>query len=210
MFETTYGPIEAALMTAHGISTKLQGAFRGRLAALQKRGLLGRENMPGKGRALRYGPDQLHRLVFACEMLEFGVAPALVLAIVERLWESRLGKIFDAAERAAMGEPGGDDVILHLAGVHLLGDTLGDAVPNVGACRLAKLRDQMAMWMQLAPDDAVPPRAMVVNLTMRLRAFHSVFARAYMADLTAERARIDAKIEAAAEKIKVGRGTKRK
>jgi hypothetical protein len=48
-------------------AARSQGAFRGRLTALQKGGLLGAENQPGRGHALRYGPDQLHRFVFACE-----------------------------------------------------------------------------------------------------------------------------------------------
>lgn len=186
MFETSYGPIEAALMMAHRIPAKAQGAFRGRLVALQKQGLLGPENQPGKGRALRYGPDALHRLIFACELLEFGAAPSLILAIVAKLWKSRLEKIFRDAENAAEREPGPDDVILHFAGAHLLADVLGDAIPNVGACRLAKLSDQVALCMQMTPNDPLPSRVMAVNLSMCLRGFHRAFTGTYMDELRAE------------------------
>ena len=95
MFETSYGHVEAALVRAYGVPSKALGAFRGRLGNLQKQGLLGAKNMPGRGAALRYGPDQFHRLIFACELFEAGIGPATVLGLVEALWESRIAAIFD-------------------------------------------------------------------------------------------------------------------
>jgi hypothetical protein len=191
MFECGYGAVEAALVQAYRIPAKAQGAFRGRLGALQKQGLFGVKSMPGKGVALRYGPDQFHRLVFACELLEFGISPAMVLRLVESLWERRLRKIFKDAEHAVMKheDAGPDDVILHMGGVHLMVDGWSDAVPNVNSCPLSKLPDHMAMWMSMRPDDpsGLPPRALVTNLSMRLRAFHAALSASYMDELRAER-----------------------
>jgi hypothetical protein len=191
MFECGFGAVEAALVQTYRIPAKAEGAFRGRLGALQKQKLFGAKNMPGKGVALRYRPDQFHRLVFACEMLEFGVAPSVVLSLVKSLWERRLRKIFSDAEDAVVRheDAGPDDVILHIGGVHLMGDGWSDAVPNINACPLGKLPDQMAMWMSMRPDDpsGLPPRALVTNLSMRLRAFHTALGASYMDELRAER-----------------------
>ena len=61
--------------------------------------------MPGKGVALRYGPDQFHRLVLACELFEFGISPSVILALVEAGWERRLRKIFKDAENVTDESP---------------------------------------------------------------------------------------------------------
>jgi hypothetical protein len=191
MFECGFGAVEAALVQAYRIPKAAQGAFRGRLGALQKQGLFGVRNMPGKGVALRYGPDQFHRLILACELLEFGISPAVVLSLVKSLWERRLQKIFRDAEDAVMrrADAGPDDVILHMGGVHLMVDAWSNAVPNVNSCPLSKLPDHMAMWMSMRPDDpsGLPPRALVTNLSMRLRSFHAALGPAYMEELRAER-----------------------
>jgi hypothetical protein len=188
-FDVGYGAVEAALVEAYRIPRKAMGAFRGRLGALQKGGLFGARHMPGRGHALRYRPDQLHRLVFALELLEFGVSPAVVLSLVKARWERQLRKIFSDAESAAMRDPGPGDVIMHLGGVHLMGDAFADAAPNVNSCPLSKLPDQMAVWMKMTPADpiALPPRAILTNLSMRLRAFHAALAASYMDELRVER-----------------------
>jgi hypothetical protein len=183
MFECGYGAVEAALVQTYRIPAKAVGAFRSRLGALQKAGLFGVKNQPGKGVALRYGPDQFHRLVFVCELFEFGIAPAVVLSLVESLWERRLRKIFRDAEDVVANEHAkpGDDIILYVGGVHLMLDGWSDAVPNVNSCPLSKLPDHMAMWMSMRPDDpsGLPPRALVTNLSMRLRAFHAALVAAH-------------------------------
>jgi hypothetical protein len=194
MFETPrFATVEAALVQAYRIPAKAVGAFRSRLGALQKAGLFGAENRPGKGVALRYGPDQFHRLVFACELLEFGISPSVVLSLVKSLWEPRLRDIFMDAEDAVMkcqDAAGADDVVLHLGGAHLMVDGFSDAVPNVNSCPLSKLPDNMLMWMSVRPDDpsGLPPRALVTNLSMRLRAFHTALGISYMDELRVERA----------------------
>jgi hypothetical protein len=84
---------------------------------------------------------------------------------------------------------GPDDVILHMGGVHLMGDGWSDAVPNVNSCTLSELSNNMLLWMSIKPDDPsrLPPRAIVTNLSMRLRAFHIALGPAYMDELRAER-----------------------
>lgn len=176
MFETSYGHVEAALVQVYGIPDKAVGAFRGRIGNLQKLGLFGAKNMPGRGAALRYGPDQLHRLIFACELFEFGVGPATVLALVKALWESSLNQIFKKAEQAAQRDPGLDDIVMHMGGVRLMTNAWSRAVPNVNSCPLRKLPYYMEDWMRMGGRDRLPARALVLNLSSRLRQFHTALA----------------------------------
>jgi hypothetical protein len=192
MFGCGYGAVEAALVQTYRIPAKAVGAFRSRLGALQKAGLFGSKHRPGKGTALRYTADQFWRLLFVCELFEFGIAPGIVLRLVKTLWDRRLQKIFRDAEDAVMkcqDAAGPDDIILHMGGVHLMGDGWSDAVPNVNSCTLSELSNNMLMWMAMPPDDpsGLPPRAVVTNLSMRLRAFHIALGPAYMDELRAER-----------------------
>jgi hypothetical protein len=186
-----YGAVEAALAQCYRIPNKALGAFRARLGALQKQGLFGTKNMPGKGVKLGYQPDMLHRLILACELFEFGISPSVVLSLVQSLWERRLRKIFKDAEDAAMRDPGPNDVVLHMGGVHLMVDAFSNAVPNVNSCPLHKLADHMMVWVSIRPDDptGLPPRALVTNLSMRLRLFHGILAASYMDELRAEQAK---------------------
>jgi hypothetical protein len=142
--------------------------------------------MPGKGVALRYGPDQCHRLLFASEAFEFGIAPSVILALVKAHWDGRLRQIFKDAEKAAERDHGPGDIIMHMGGVRLMTDGWSDAVPNVNSCRLSKLSDNMLAWMRMGRDDPVPPRALVVNLSARLRSFHSALAAVHMTELSDE------------------------
>ena len=178
----TYAQVERALVATYGVPREAQGAFRGKLGHLQRQGLLGAHHQPGKGNALAYTPDLMHRLLFACEALEFGLSRATVVALVDVLWSRRIRKIFEVAEKAAQIDPGpngdntGGDIILHMGGVMLMSDAWSKAVPNINSCELRKLPDHMAMWMRMTPDEGLPPRALVVNLSMRLRAFHAAMA----------------------------------
>jgi hypothetical protein len=186
MFETTgYGAIETALVQSYNVPAKALGAFRARITAMQKDGLFGPENQPGKGRAVRYTPDLLHRLVFACECLEFGIAPATILTIVRERWDRRLRKIFKAAEVAAQDhDPGESYVILYLPAAQLMTAGFRGELPDVDSCRQGKLADHMTEWM-LRSDD-LPPRAMITNLSMRLRAFHAAFAVSFPNEKTTD------------------------
>ena len=98
MFQiSTYAVIERALAATYDVAQEDVPALRSRLGALQRGGLFGAAR-PGKGRKLAYGPDQFHRLVFALELTAFGIAPSLILELVESFWDSKLHSIFSAAE----------------------------------------------------------------------------------------------------------------
>ena len=189
MFETSYSHVEAALARAYAVPDKAVGAFRGRLGNLQKQGLFGARNMPGRGAALRYGPDQFHRLIFACELFEFGVGPATVLELVEALWETRIARIFEKAEKAAQNDPGHHDIVMQLGGVHLMTASWSDAVPNINSCTLVKLPDHIRLWMGMGVGDRVAARALTVNLSSRLRVLHRALADAHSAEIEAENKR---------------------
>ncbi len=47
-----------------------------------------------------------------------------------------------------------------------------DAIPNVNYCKLQKLPTYVNEWMQMGIDDRLPARALIVNLSSRLRQFH--------------------------------------
>jgi hypothetical protein len=211
MFETSFGAVEKALLQSHRIPDALAGAFRARITSLQKQGLFGPKHRPGRGVALTYGPDQFHRLVFACELLEFGIGPAAILGIVETLWERKLRDIFTDAEQPAQHheKAAPDDVIMHMGGIHLLTDVWQKAVPNVNRCRLRELPYYIKQWMTMGPDDPVPPRALVVNLSQRLRAFHAGLAASHLDDLV-ERQRTSGEIEMAKPRRRGRAGGKRK
>jgi hypothetical protein len=195
MFETSYSVVEQALMRTYDIPDKALGAFRGRLGNLQKQGMFGPTNMPGRGRALIYTSDMQHRLIFACELFEFGVSPAEVLDLVKVAWDRSLRKIFDKAERnnpAIRGDrpiDPGDDTIMHMGGVSMMKDGWSSTVPNVNSCPLRELPGYVASWMQLNPNDPypsnLPPRALIVNLSARLRSFLTAFDDTHMRPPTA-------------------------
>jgi hypothetical protein len=169
-----YAAVEAALVQAYGIGREDVGAFRGRLAAFQKGNLLGAR--PGKGTALQYSPDMLHRLVLAAELAEAGVTPGVILRLVADFWESRLRAIFTEAERVVVHPTPGGDVVLLLAGISLVSGG-AFAVPNVNHCSLRKLSTRLEFAMR---DDVLPARALVVNLTARLRRFHTALADVHL------------------------------
>jgi hypothetical protein len=197
MFEVVgFAVVEAAVAEAYTVPAKAMGAFRGRLTNLQKHGLFGVRAMPGKGTALRYGPDQFHRLLFACEAFEFGIAPSIILKLVASRWDRRLSQIFKDAEKAAERDPGPDDIIMHMGGVRLMTDGWSEALANVNRCRLRELPGYVDQWMKMGPDDpaSLAPRALVVNLSARLRSFHRALEKAYMASLSDDHVGKDEKV----------------
>jgi hypothetical protein len=183
-FETSWKPLAAALVATFAVRKADTGKFLAKLTNAQRLGVLGIS--PGKGTALVYTPDLMHRLFFAAEAFELGLANATVVALVDSLWTRRLRKIFDAAEGAAMRPASDDDIVLYMGGIRLM----ATAVPNINSCTRQQLPDHVASWMKMgAMDDpgGMPPRMIVVNLSARLRRFHTEFARTYMDDLAAER-----------------------
>jgi hypothetical protein len=193
MFEISYGAVEQALAVAHNVPDAVrQAGFRSMLSNLQKLGALGAQARVGRGAALKYTPIELHRLVLALEFCELGMPPATAVSLVNTYWESKLKAIIGTAEKGVMHEdPPSNDIIIHLGGVSLrtgnLRDELFPGVPNINRCKLSELPRYITEWMAMTPNDRVPPRALVVNLSARLRAFHCALADANTDELRAER-----------------------
>ena len=182
MFQTgRYRDVEVALVAAYRVPKTAAGAFRAKLTDAQKAGLLGATNRPGKGAAISYGPDEFHRLVFACEMFEFGIAPAIVLRLVDARW-GQLRQMFRDAEKPAgkTADPTPDDIVMYIGGAQMMIDAWSKAVPNVKWCPLHELSARMLGWMTRPLTDSTFPRALISNLSMRLRAFHAEFGKAFL------------------------------
>jgi hypothetical protein len=193
MFEVPYGAVERALAVTHNIPDAVrQAGFRSMLSNLQKLGALGAQARVGRGAALKYTLIELHRLVLTLEFCELGIPPATAVSLVDTYWEPKLKAIIDTAEgTVAHEEPPGNDIIIHLGGVALrTGSLRGEqfpGVPNINRCKLSELPRYIEKWMAMASTDPVPPRALIVNLSARLRSFHSALSDAYMDELHAER-----------------------
>jgi hypothetical protein len=191
----SYGVVEKALAVAHGISETVRPAgFRSMVSNLQKHGVLGPHSRVGRGATLVYGPVEMHRLVLALELCELGVPPATAAGLLDRYWESTLRAITFAAARSigrVPEEPIGNDTILYLGGVGfrtgLLRGEKSPVVPIIGQCVLDELPVAMTQWMMVTPSEPAPPRGLVVNLSARLRAFHSALGAANLDDALAER-----------------------
>jgi hypothetical protein len=196
----SYGVVERALATSYGIPEAAREAgFRSMLNNLQKLGVLGEAARVGRGSPLVYTPVELHRLIVAIELCELGVPPATVAALIANYWESKLNTICLDAERNNAGVRGGkpidpgDDVLVYLGGVSLRTGSLKGAwspsIPNINRCKLRDLPLHMVQWMKMDPEDNpadLPPRALVVNLSARLRTFHAALLRPHMDELRAE------------------------
>ena len=188
----SYGVVEKALAVAYGISDERRPVgFRGMISNLQKHGVLGPQSRVGRGAHLVYTPLEMHRLVLALEFSEFGLPPATVVGLLETYWESILWPIIYAAARPIgllPEEPEGKDTVLFLGGGGLRTDSLrgaaGPIVPVIDRCSLDELPVAMPRWMTTTPN----ARGLIVNLSARLRAFHTALGDANLDDALAERA----------------------
>jgi len=173
LFEVTYTRVEAALVNAYGVRKRDLGAFRARLTFWQKGGVLGVS--PGKGRALHYTPDLVHRLIFSIELAECGASPAMVVSTIQDFWDKRIRRVFERAELAARNPSGPRDIVFELGNISLMigsWASTAKALPNINCCKLSKLADHMALWMNDS-DPSRAPRVVVVNLSERLRRVHA-------------------------------------
>jgi hypothetical protein len=174
VFEASYSRVEAALVRTYGVRNRDLARFRARITFLQKGGLLGVS--PGKGKAVAYTPDLFHRLLFAMELAEVGVTPAAILQTVADLWERSIQRHFEKAERALNAAPDSQDIILLMSGVSLMVGgwvSTAKALPNVNGFPLHRLADNMKLVLQHSDPK---PRACILNLSERLRAFHAALA----------------------------------
>lgn len=166
----SYAKVEAALVEMHSIAPDEVAAFRARFGALQRGGLFGAENQPGKGRKLFYGPDQFHRAVLAFELIELGIVPSVILPLINTYWDNKLRAIFLKAEQALAR--GTSDVVLILLGVAALNSKR--TVPNINHTTLAKISESITF--ALDGKGLLPARALLVNLSARLSEFHTALA----------------------------------
>lgn len=169
----SFASVEAALIACYRVAPADRGRFNARLGHAQKAGLF--DVRPGKGTRLTYGRDELHKLVLLCEMSELGIAPAVQLGLIAALWEQRLREIFKRAEAAAMHPPGGHDIIVILVGASMMIEGWAGALPNVNHCRLDQLPTRLELALR-GDDHALLPRALMTNLSSRLRVFHNALA----------------------------------
>ena len=165
-FRVSYARVEAALVHMHSVAPSEVPAFRSRFGALQRGGLLGAENQPGKGRRLEYGPDQIHRAVLAFELIELGIVPSIILPLIKEYWDSKLRNIFIKAESARVHET--SDVVLILAAVAALNSET--PVPNINSTTMDKISGHMSL--ALDGKGRLPARALVVNLSAQMSKFH--------------------------------------
>jgi hypothetical protein len=163
----SYAMVEAALVETHGIATAGVPALRSRFGAFQRGGLLGKQ--PGRGGRLQYGPDELHRVVFAFEMTQAGMSPTTVRWLVSEFWGTHLRDIFIKAERASVHEK--PDVVLFMIGLRAM-DGPEKSVPNINHTTMDKLSGSLLLGIRGKDEfDDLPARALVVNLSAQLRRF---------------------------------------
>jgi hypothetical protein len=175
-FTVSYWKVEHALVHVHGIAPDDVSRFRSRFGALQKGGLFGAANQPGKGTKLLYTPDLIHRAVLAIELGQVGVTPAVILRLINDFWDNRLRSICDEAEREVMHPSPGGDIVLFLAGISLVSE--GErAVPNINHARMSKLSARMELALS---GDTLPGRVLAINLTAQLRKFHNALADVHL------------------------------
>jgi hypothetical protein len=164
-FTVPYKTVEAALVRMHGIAPDDVAAFRSRLGALQRGGLLGAENQPGKGRKLEYGVDQFRRLVLAIELTQSGLGPGIVLRLVKDGWE-RLNGIISRAERAIENPAGNANDVVLILRVDLMFDETGPAINQT-------TRNRLPQHIELVfGGEHLPARLLLINLSAQMRKFH--------------------------------------
>jgi hypothetical protein len=168
-----YAKVEAALIRVHNVAPEDVPAFRSRLGSLQRGGLLGAENQPGKGRKLDYGPDHFHRLVLAIELVQAGIAPGVILRLISEQWD-KLRRIFTQAEHATVHPTPGNanDVVLILP-INLMFETEA----RINSTR----RDRLPQDIELAfGNERLPARLLLVNLSAQMRKFHDALSHYHL------------------------------
>jgi hypothetical protein len=170
-FTVSFATVERALLRMHEVKPQHEDAWRSRLNFLRREGLLGER--PGSGRRIGYhAADQLPKLVLALEMAQAAIVPQTILSLVREHWDDRLKNIFRRAEEARAKET--SDVLLYLAGITEMVEREG-AIPVIEATTADKL-DVLRMALY---DSSVPGRALLINVTARLRRFHLALSDIY-------------------------------
>ena len=170
-FTVSFATVEKALLRMHEVEPQHEEAWRSRINFLRREGLLGER--PGSGRRIGYHTaDQLPKLLLALEMAQAAIAPRVALSLIAASWDDRLNGFFQQAEEARRNET--SDVWLLLAGITEMMERDG-AIPVIEVTTTDRL-DVLRMALD---DTFVPGRALVINLTARLRKFHAALIEFY-------------------------------
>ena len=170
-FTVSFATVEKALLRMHAVEPRHEEAWRSRINFLRREGLLGER--PGSGRRIGYHTaDQLPKLMLALEMAQAAIAPRVALSLIAASWDDRLNGFFQQAEEARRNET--SDVWLLLAGITEMMERDG-AIPVIEVTTTDRL-DVLRMALD---DTFVPGRALVINLTARLRKFHAALIEFY-------------------------------
>jgi hypothetical protein len=202
-----YGTVERALAPIYAATDDdvRRQAFRARINHFQRARVLGQAVEVGKGKRNSYSLVQIERWFACLELAELGISPTTVAELINGHWDL-FEPIFRDAQGSVVRDPGPDDIALCLGGVHLMSGNWAPesgfpGVPSVQGCTLRQLPDRVTAWMRMAAHDRSAPRLLIVNLSERLRQFHSALGDAYTEELIAERT---------GGKVKARRARKRK
>jgi hypothetical protein len=183
MLKFSYSAVEQALAkTYRATDDKVrQRAFRARINSFQRLGVLGKKVRVGKGQKVTYSIEQMERWLACLELSELGISPTVAGRLVIAYWAKKFAPIFREAQRTVIREPGLDDVIMYLGGVHLMSGSWSSerdfpGVPNINHSKLRELPNHMRTWM----DDPPLSRMLITNLSARLRQFHEALAVSVM------------------------------
>jgi hypothetical protein len=166
-------------------------AFRARINYFQRAKVLGEGVAVGKGKKNDYSLVQIERWFACLELTELGLSPTTVGELIKTCWDL-FEPIIRAAQGSVVNEPGAGDVVLCLGGVHVMSGNWAPqsgfpGVPSIQGCTLGRLPDRVMAWMRMTASDRAAPRLLIVNLSERLRQFHTALGDAYTEELIAER-----------------------
>ena len=176
-YTAPYWMVEHSLVRTFAIGSGNLTAFRSRIGELQRGGIFGAENQPGKGTKLVYSADQFCRLVFALSLAQFGLAPTLILRVVRDYWATQLEPIFRKAVRefglAYVDTTQNNDIVL-VFGIRVVTEGAVHAVPMITSCELYKLPQRVELTFQ----DAEP--RLMINVTERMRKFYAALSEVHL------------------------------
>jgi hypothetical protein len=171
-FTVSFATVEKALLKMHDVEPQHEEAWRSRINFLRREGVLGER--PGSGRRIGYHTTvHLPKLLLALELAQAAVAPQVALSLIATSWDNRLHPIFENANKT-LDRGGSADVLLLLAGITQMIERDG-AIPVIATTTA----DRLDVLQTLLSDKAVPGRALVINITARLRRFHAELVEIY-------------------------------
>jgi len=189
----SYRAVEKALASIYAATDDdvRRRDFRARINYFQRAKVIGEEVQVGKGTRVSYNVRQIERWFCCLELAELGVSPTTVGKLVVSLWDDKFAPIFRAAQRTTVDPPSPDDVVLLCGGVHLMSGNWSTGagfpgVPSIDHCTVRKLPDRVVGWMRMTARDRQAPRLLIVNLSERLRQFHTALAASNKDDLITE------------------------